>query len=119
MINRRDIGLKLDGDGFALVPLDLGMGTTYEVFQVEGTSAAAIDMLNNLVRTGAILPETPFSIFAEMLSGPLDLDVSSSCNRSRTSSSEHNCYSSSELKVESVTVDSSCEKGVREVLKQL
>ena len=28
VIDRRDIGLKLDGDGFALFPLDLGMGTT-------------------------------------------------------------------------------------------
>ena len=117
MINRRNMDLKLYGDGFALVPLDLGMGTTREVFQVEGTSAAVIDMLNNLVRTGAILPEISFSIFAKMLSGPLDLDVSNSCNRSRTSSSVHN--SSSELEVESVTVDSSCEKGVRNVLKQL
>ena len=39
-------------------------------------SAAAIDILNNLVRTGAILTETPISIFAEMLARPLDLDVS-------------------------------------------
>ena len=50
-----------------MVPLDLGMGTIREVFQIESTSTAAIDMLNNLVRTGAILPEIPFSIFAEML----------------------------------------------------
>ena len=28
VINRREIGLKLDGDEFALVSLDLGMGTT-------------------------------------------------------------------------------------------
>ena len=79
--------------------------------------SAAVDILINLVRTGTLLTETPISIFAEMLSGLLDLDVSSSCNRSRSSSSVHN--SSSELKVESVTIDSSCEKGVREVLKQL
>ena len=90
MIDRRDIGLKLDGHRFALFPLDLGMGTTHEIFQVEGTSAATIDML---VRTGAILPATLFSIFAEMLSVPFDLDVSSSCNRPRTSSSVLNSSS--------------------------
>ena len=72
MINRREIGLKLDGDGFTLVSLDLGKGTTHEVFQTEGTSAVAIDMLNG---TGAMLPATPLSIFfVEMLSGPFDLD---------------------------------------------
>ena len=57
MINRRDIGLKLDGDGFTLFPLDLGMSTTREVFQVEGTSTAAIDMLKSLVKTGARCPD--------------------------------------------------------------
>ena len=111
------MGLKLGGDGFTLVSLDLGMGTIREVFQAEGTLAATIDMLNNLARMGTILPVTPFSISAEMLSGPFALDVSSSCSRTRTSSSVHN--SSSGQEVESVTVDSPSVKGGRAVLKQL
>ena len=96
MIDRRDIGLKLDVDRFASVPFDLGMATTCEVFQAKGTSAVTIDMLNNLVRTGTVLPATPFSIFAGILSGPFDLDVSSSCNRHRTSS-VHNSSSGQEM----------------------
>ena len=94
MIDRSEMGLKLDGDGLALFSLALGMGTTREVFQAEGTLSATMDMLNNLVRTRAILPATPFSIFEEMSSGPFALDVSSSCSRPRTSS-VHN--SSSEV----------------------
>ena len=116
MIDRSEIGLKLDGDGLALFSLALGMGTTREVFQAEGTLAATMDMLNNLVRTGAILPATPFSIFEEMSSGPFALDVSSSCSRPRTSSSVHNSSSGQEAGF--VTVDSPSDKGGRAVLKQ-
>ena len=83
------------------------MGTTREVFQAEGTLAATMDMLNYLVRTGAILPATPFSIFEEMSSGPFALDVSSSCNRP-TASSVHN--SSSGQEAGSATIDLPNEK---------
>ena len=66
------------------------------------------------MRMGAILPATPFSIFEEMSSGPFALDVSSSCNRPRTSSSVHSTSSGQEAG--SVTVDSPNEKGGRAVL---
>ena len=85
MIGSKEMGLKLDGDGFVFDSLNLGMGTTQEAFQAEGTLASAIDKLKSLTETGAMLPATPFNIFAEMLSGPFDLDVSSSCNKPRTS----------------------------------
>ena len=79
----------MDGEGFVSDTLALGIGTTLEDFQHEGTLALAMDRLNNWVKTGTMLVATPFSIFAEMLSGPFDLVMSSFCNRSRTSSSVH------------------------------
>ena len=71
-MDKREIGLKLEGD--ELVPDPLGMGTTLEDFQYEGTFALTIDRLKILARTGAMLFATPFNIFAEMPSGPFDLD---------------------------------------------
>ena len=64
MIDKREIGLKLDGEGFVFDPLALGIGTTLEDFQTEGTLAFAMDMLNSWVKTGAMLAATPLSIFA-------------------------------------------------------
>ena len=90
-MDKREISLKLEGD--ELVPDPLGMSTTLEDFQYEGTFALTIDRLKILARTGAMLFATPFNIFAEMPSGPFDLDVSSCCKRSRTSSSVHNSSS--------------------------
>ena len=120
MIDSKEIGLKLVGNGFTLDSLDLGMGTIRDAFQAEGTLALVIDKLNSLTRTGAILPATPFNIFAEMLSGPFDLDVSSSCSRPRTSSSVQN-RSSGQVAgfVTVVSGCSTCEKEGRAVLKQL
>ena len=115
MIDKREIGLKLDGEGFAFDPLALGIGTTLEDFQTEGTLAFAMDMLNSWVKIGAMLAATPLSIFAEMLSGPFDLDMSSSCKRSKTSSSVHN--NSSGQVAGSVGSGSSWESGGRAVLK--
>ena len=111
----REIGLKLDGEGFVLV---LGIGTTLEDFQHEGTLGFAMDMLNNWVRTGVTLVATPFSILAEMLSGPFDLDMSSSCNNSKTSSSVHN-NSSGQIAGSASSRSPSWESGGRAVLKQL
>ena len=71
-------------------PLALGIGTTLEDFQTEGTLTFAMDMLNGWVKIGAMLGATPLSIFAEMFSGPFDLDMSSSCKRSKTSSVHNN-----------------------------
>ena len=116
MIDKREIGLKLDGEGFVFNHLALGIGTTLEDFQTEGTLAFAMDMLNSWVKTCAMLAATPLSIFAEMLLGPFDLDMSSSCKRSKTSSSVHNNYSSGQL-AGSVGSGSSWESGGRAILK--
>ena len=70
------------------MPDPLGIGTTLEDFQLEGTEQLVIDRLKSLTRTGAILLATPFNIFAEIPLGPLDLVVSRLDKRSRTSSSE-------------------------------
>ena len=66
----------------------LGIGTIREVFQLEGTKQVVIERLKSLVNTGVRLHATPFSIFADMPSGPFDLVVSSASKRSNTSSSE-------------------------------
>ena len=50
-------------------------------------------MLNNLVIAGVILAAVPLSIFVDMPSGPLDLEVSIFFIRLRTSSSGHSRYS--------------------------
>ena len=65
----------------------LGIGTTRDVFQLEGKKQLVIDRLKSLTSTGAKLHATPLSIFAEIPSGPLDLVVSSASKRSKTSSS--------------------------------
>ena len=49
-----------------------------------------MDMLNKRVSTGVMLRAVPLSIFAEMPSGPLALDVSEDIIISCTSSSLHN-----------------------------
>ena len=54
MIHNREMGWKLDGVGFVLDVLALGIGTTRENFQPEGTLALDIDRLNNWASTGAI-----------------------------------------------------------------
>ena len=50
-------------------------------------------MLNNLVIAGVILAAVPLSIFVDMPSGPLDLDVSMFFIRLRTFSSVHSSSS--------------------------
>ena len=57
----------------------LRMGITLENFQREGALALRIDRLKILTKTVAMLLATPFNIFADMPSEPLDLDVSSCC----------------------------------------
>ena len=42
-MDKREIGLKLEGDGLVLDPL--GMGTTLENFHWEGTFVSRIDRL--------------------------------------------------------------------------
>ena len=64
------------------------MVTIHEHFQLEGTLAFVMDRLNSWARIGAMLVATPFNS-AEMLTRSFDLDVPSSCNRSKTSSSVH------------------------------
>ena len=46
-IDKREICLKLDGEGFVFDPLASGTGNTLEDFQTEGTVAFAMDMLNS------------------------------------------------------------------------
>jgi len=68
--------------------LDMGIGTTVEVFQAVGTLPALIDILKSFVKMGPILEAVCLSIMPEMLSGQLALDVSRLDNISNTSSSE-------------------------------
>ena len=65
----------------------LGIGTTRDVFQLEGEEQLVIDRLKSLTSTRAKLHATPLSIFAEILSGPFDSVVSSASKGSKTSSS--------------------------------
>jgi hypothetical protein len=59
VMDNSEIGRKLEGDGLVLDPL--GMGTTLEDFQQDGTLGLAIDRLKILARTGAMLLATPFN----------------------------------------------------------
>ena len=77
-----DIGLKFEGVGFWVE--SFGIGTIRDAFQVDGTVALEMDKLNKCTSTGVTLPATPFSIFAEMPSGPLDLVESRLINRTRS-----------------------------------
>ena len=68
---------------------DLGMGTTEESFHLVGNVPEEIDKLNSLITGAAILTAVAFNILSEILSGPLDLEMSIACNSCRTSSSVH------------------------------
>ena len=59
-----------------------GIGTIQEVSKLEGTKEVVIERLKSLVNTGVRLHATPFSIFADIPSGPFDLVVSSEDKRS-------------------------------------
>ena len=65
------------------------MGTTEESFHFIGNVPEEIDKLNSLVTSAAILTAVAFNILPEILSGPLDLEMSIVCNSCRTSSSVH------------------------------
>ena len=65
----------------------LGIGTTQDVFQLEGKEQLVIERLKSLTSTGAKLQATPLSILAEIPSGPLDFVVSSVDKRPKTSCS--------------------------------
>ena len=68
---------------------DLGMGTTEESSHLVGNVPEEIDKLNSSVTGAAILTAVAFNILPEILSGPLDLEMSIVCNSCRTSSSVH------------------------------
>ena len=63
---------------------DLGMGTTEESFHLVGNVPEEIDKLNSLVTGAAILTAVAFNILPEILSGPLDLEMSIVCSSCRT-----------------------------------
>jgi len=75
--------------------LDMGIGTTVEVFQAVGTLPALIDILKSFVRMGPILEAVCLSIMPDMLSGPLAFDVLRLDNISNTSSKGFKCGNSS------------------------
>ena len=52
------------------------MGTTEESFHLVGNVPEEIDKLNSLVTGAAILTSVAFNILPEILSGPLDLEMS-------------------------------------------
>ena len=62
------------------------MGTTNDFFQDFGNLAALMEMLNNLVKEGAMLAATPLNILADIPSGPLALLELSDVMRDMTSS---------------------------------
>ena len=95
----------------------LGIGTTRDVFQLDGNEQLVIERLKSLTSTGARLHATPLSILAEIPSGPLDLVVLSASRRSKTSSSVQR--SSSGQSAESIVAKSSVESGESAELKQL
>ena len=53
-----------------------------------------IEMLNNFVKEGAIVPAVCFNIAIEIPSGPLDFEISRESSRWCTSSSVHSSDSS-------------------------
>ena len=57
---------------------DLGIGTTFDCFQIWRKHPRGMDML--VVMEGAMLWAVPFSIQPEFLSGPLDLETSIFCS---------------------------------------
>ena len=82
-----------------MLSADLGIGTTFDSFQVWGKHPRVIDMLNSFVMEGAMLWAVAFSIRPEILSGPLDLDTSIFCSRCMISSSVHRIFSGHSLDV--------------------
>ena len=68
----------------------LGIGTTLDVFQLEGIEQLLIERLKSFTSTGARLHAPPLSILAEISSGPLDLMGLSAVKRSTSISG---CYS--------------------------
>lgn len=95
--------------------LDFGMGTIRALFQELGRMPVDNDKLNNLVRDGVMDAATDFNILAEMLSGPVDLEVSRLETKSNISSSLHR-RSTGQLSGQSE--DGSGESGGRVLLKQ-
>ena len=65
------------------------MGFILLSFQSAGKIPDEIDKLNNLHNTGTLLDAVCLSIFEEIPSLPVDLEVSSSKGRSNTESSPH------------------------------
>ena len=51
----------------------LGIGTTRDVFQLEGKEQLVIDRLKSLTSTGVKLHATPLSMFAEIPLGPFEI----------------------------------------------
>ena len=68
----------------------LGMGTTWEVFQSDGTFPSLSDWLNSTVTDSAIQAAVCFSIWAEIPSSPIDLLVSREARKSQTKPSSQN-----------------------------
>ncbi len=64
-----------------------GIGTTDDIFQLEGGRPHAIEQLNSFVSEGAIASAVDFNMRAEIPSRPLALDVSSDLSSLETSSS--------------------------------
>ena len=71
MIDKSEIGIKLDGERLVLDPLALGMGTTLKHFQPEGTLAFVMDRLNSWARTGTMLVATPSTSLPKCYQGRL------------------------------------------------
>ena len=68
----------------------MNIGVILAHFQVVGKEPVAIDLLNSLVRLGAIERAVHFSIVADTPSRPVDLTGFKSSNRSVICSSIHN-----------------------------
>jgi len=81
-IGSNDIGLWLVGMDFSP---SLRIGTTIDNFQPQGTEPDWIEILNSFVREEAMLHDVPFSILAEIPSGPLLLDTSRFCRSCKIS----------------------------------
>ena len=68
------IGLNPEGKDW-LFPL--GIGTILPVFHSDGKTPVVIERLKSSVREGVMLSAVHLSIFAEISSCPVDLEVSS------------------------------------------
>ena len=69
------------------ITTDLGTGTIRASFYDSGKDPVVMDRSNSLVRLGTTASTVPLNIFAEMPSGPVDLEGSSPITRSWTSAS--------------------------------